>query len=87
LIAYAALDIVESTEWSTNNMYMKTVDKFNEYNINCMITPGSIFYFLILFGMRFIFIHEGKSEDAIRNFFHESYEYYVKVNLVNIYIL
>jgi hypothetical protein len=41
LIAYASLDLVESTEWSSTNMYMRTVDKFNEYSINCMLTPGS----------------------------------------------
>jgi hypothetical protein len=29
--------------------------------------------------MRFIFVHEGKSEDTIKGFLNESYEYYVKV--------
>jgi hypothetical protein len=41
LVAYASLDLVEASEWGTNNMYIKTIDKFNEYSINCMITPGS----------------------------------------------
>jgi hypothetical protein len=41
LVAYASLDLVEASEWGTNNMYLKSVDKFNEYSINCMITPGS----------------------------------------------
>lgn len=31
--------------------------------------------------MRFLFIHEGKSEDTIKNFFQEAYEYYVKVKI------
>ncbi len=73
IVAYASLDIIENSEWGTNNMYMKTVDKFNEYSINCMVTPGR---------MRFLFIHEGKSDDSIKNFFHESYEYYVKVDYI-----
>jgi hypothetical protein len=30
-------------------MYIKTVDKFNEYNINCMITPGSKYYINLIF--------------------------------------
>ena len=41
LIAFSSLDLVDSTEWSNNNMYLKNLDKFNEYSINCMITPGS----------------------------------------------
>jgi hypothetical protein len=41
LIAYASLDLVEASEWTINNMYIKTVDKFNEYSINCLLTPGS----------------------------------------------
>jgi hypothetical protein len=31
--------------------------------------------------MRFIFVHEGKSEDTIKGFLNESYEYYVKVKI------
>lgn len=41
LIAYASLDLVDVSEWGTNNMYLRCIDKFNEYNINCLITPGS----------------------------------------------
>ncbi len=74
-------------------MYLKTVDKFNEYSINCMITPGSKIKFENIYfknvwlyyntkGMRFLFIHEGKSEDNIKNFFQDVYEYYVKVNWI-----
>lgn len=29
--------------------------------------------------MRFLLIHEGFSEESIKNFFYEVYEYYVKV--------
>ncbi len=64
-------------EWSTNNCYLKQIDRYNEFCINCMITPGSKLIFIL--GMRFLFIHEGKSEDTIKNFFQDCYEFYVKV--------
>jgi hypothetical protein len=37
--------------------------------------------------MRFLFIHEGKGDDTIKNFFIDAYEYYVKVIYFNNYIL
>lgn len=46
LVAYSSLDLIENTEWSTSNMNLKQVDKFNDFCINCFVTPGSI---LILF--------------------------------------
>ena len=30
-------------------------------------------------GMRFLFLHEGKSEDTIKSFMYDLYELYVKV--------
>ena len=72
LIAYASLDMVELSEWQTNNMYMKQVDKFNDSTIHCFVTPGR---------MRFLLLHEGHSDDSIKNFFNDVYEYYVKALL------
>ena len=72
LIAYASLDMVELSEWQTNNMYMKQVDKFNDSIIHCFVTPGR---------MRFLLLHEGHSDDSIKNFFNDVYEYYVKALL------
>ena len=37
------MDLVDASEWGNNNMYLRVLDKFNEYTINCLITPGSKF--------------------------------------------
>jgi len=50
LILFASLDLVDVVEPSTNNMFLKTVDKVNEFSVTCMLTPGSniIYYHHIL---------------------------------------
>ncbi|GJJ78031.1 trafficking protein particle complex subunit 2 [Entomortierella parvispora] len=71
-IAHSALDMVEDIQWSTNQMYLKSVDKFNERFISAYLTAGNI---------KLLLLHDAKSEDAIRNFFNECYELYIKTLL------
>ncbi|KIY49567.1 Sedlin [Fistulina hepatica ATCC 64428] len=72
MIANASLDAVEDAMRRENTMYLKAVDKFNEWTVSAFVTPGN---------MKFILLHEGKNDEGIRSFFMEVWELYVKTML------
>ncbi|KAL1919930.1 uncharacterized protein VTP21DRAFT_1862 [Calcarisporiella thermophila] len=68
-IVHSSLDIVEELQWNLNTTHLKTVDKFNDYLISAFITPG---------GIKFVLLHDSKSDDGIRSFFNDCFELYIK---------
>jgi len=72
MIANASLDVIEEVVRKDNTMYLKSVDKFNEWTVSAFVTPGN---------MKFVLLHEARNDDGIKSFFHEVWELYVKTML------
>lgn len=50
--------------------WQQTVDRFNNLLVSAYVTPS---------GARFLLLHDGKSDDAIRGFFGDVHELYLRV--------
>eukprot|EP00698_Gefionella_okellyi_P005978 TRINITY_DN1541_c0_g1_i1.p2 TRINITY_DN1541_c0_g1~~TRINITY_DN1541_c0_g1_i1.p2 ORF type:complete len:136 (+),score=24.14 TRINITY_DN1541_c0_g1_i1:49-456(+) len=71
-VIHAALDLVDEAVWNTTQPYLKVVDKFNDMVVSAYMTAGFI---------KFMLLHEGRAEEAIRGFFQDVCELYVKVQM------
>uniref|UniRef100_A0A7S3PQB4 Trafficking protein particle complex subunit n=1 Tax=Aplanochytrium stocchinoi TaxID=215587 RepID=A0A7S3PQB4_9STRA len=83
-VMHSALDMVEERMWETTNMYLRTVDDFNDMHVYAWVTASSA---------KFLLLHEQKTEDghrirashrneeSIKLFFSEINELYSKMVL------
>uniref|UniRef100_A0A0G4G5K2 Trafficking protein particle complex subunit n=1 Tax=Chromera velia CCMP2878 TaxID=1169474 RepID=A0A0G4G5K2_9ALVE len=69
-VIHTALDLVDEIVWTTQSMYLRQVDKFNELMVSAWVTAGHI---------RLMLLHTHRNEDAIGKFFRELNELYTKL--------
>ncbi|KAI8048293.1 Sedlin [Syncephalis plumigaleata] len=71
-VAHSSLDVIEEMMWSTNALYLKTVDRYNDKTVSAYVTPSN---------MKLLLIHENKTDDGVKNFLTECHELYIKMLL------
>ncbi|KAK3322588.1 Sedlin [Apodospora peruviana] len=92
-ILHSSLDIVEEVQWTTGQLYLKAIDRFFNNYISCFMTGGSIKFLLLHQPPTSAILSvpstrnstsiganptSPQTEEAIKNFFTEVYENYVK---------
>ncbi|KAJ2035695.1 TRAPP subunit [Coemansia sp. RSA 455] len=71
-IVHAALDLVDDAQFMSTACYLKTIDRYNDWNVSAYVTPSNT---------RLMLLHEAKADDAIRLFFTDCHELYLKTLL------
>ncbi|WVZ96826.1 hypothetical protein U9M48_042414 [Paspalum notatum var. saurae] len=84
-ILHAALDVVQDLAWTTNAMFLKSVDRFNDLVVSVYVTAGHILS-CCKHDVLFMLLHDSRSEDGIKSFFQEVHELYIKIFLNPLYL-
>ncbi|KAK6903476.1 hypothetical protein I203_106979 [Kwoniella mangroviensis CBS 8507] len=71
MIAHKSLDSVEEMMDGTGSLYLKNIDRHNEWIVSAFIATN----------VKFILLHDIKNDDGIRLFFLDVWESYVKILL------
>lgn len=71
-ILHSSLDMLEKNMWSTQNMNLRCIDRFQGQYVSAFLTAA---------GTVFLLLHQGKNEELIKNYFYEVYELYVRLIL------
>lgn len=69
---HASLDAVEDQEWGSTSMHLGVVDRFNQFQVSAFTTGCRT---------RFLLLHDGRADDAVKGFFKGVHELYLKVAL------
>lgn len=75
-IAYSALDIVDELEFTTTSMYLKQIDKFNEWTVYAFV-PNKL---------RILLLVTPKITRVDENFFIDLYQIYCKFSTNPLYV-
>lgn len=99
-VIHSSLDIVEEVQWGTGQMYLKCIDRFFNNYISCFVTAGNIKFLLLhqpsvpgpgVTSRSSAAIGANptspQTEEAIRSFFVEVYESWVKTIMSPFYKL
>ncbi|KFZ25472.1 hypothetical protein V502_00076 [Pseudogymnoascus sp. VKM F-4520 (FW-2644)] len=98
-VVHSSLDIVEEVQWGTGQMYLKCLDRFYNNYVSCFITPGNIKFLLLQMPSQPTGVAistrastsiaanptSPQTEEAIRQFFVEVYENWVKTTMSPFY--
>ncbi|EGV64166.1 TRAPP subunit [Yamadazyma tenuis] len=72
-VTHSSIDLIEDVQWNNNQFYLGKVDSFYGLSVNAFVTQGNI---------KFIICYDNGNgrydENAIRQFFMETNELYVK---------
>lgn len=70
LISCSDVVLVEEAQWSKPLTYLGEVDSYKQLKVHCFVSAGYV---------KFMLLHTGKSDDAIKALFMDVHELYLKV--------